>query len=86
MMLGDQPTICRRTTRSLPGLKKMAADASGFAALAPEGRAGTSQELPAAETAVMAVSHGSIAARSRRTCELDQSRSAQFGSAGSSHA
>jgi hypothetical protein len=31
------------------------ADASGFIALVLEGMAGTSQDLPAAETAVMAV-------------------------------
>jgi hypothetical protein len=36
------------------------ADASGFIALTPEGMAGTSQDLPAAETAVMAVAQGSI--------------------------
>jgi hypothetical protein len=34
----------------------MTADASGFIALALEGMAGTSQDLPADETAVMAVS------------------------------
>ena len=41
----------------------MTADASDFIALTPEGMAGTSQDLPAAETAVMAVAQGSIAAR-----------------------
>ena len=46
-----------------PALKKVTADASGFIALTPEGMAGTSQDLPAAETAVMAVAQGSIAAR-----------------------
>jgi len=34
------------------------ADASGFVALTPEGMAGTSRDLPAAETAVMAVAQG----------------------------
>ena len=48
---------------AVPGLKKVTADASGFIALTPEGMAGTSQDLPAAETAVMAVAQGSIAAR-----------------------
>jgi hypothetical protein len=38
-----------------PGLKKVTADASGFVALAPEGMAGTSQGLPAAEAAAAGV-------------------------------
>jgi hypothetical protein len=37
---------------AVPGLKKVTADASGFIALTPEGMAGTSQDLPAPETAV----------------------------------
>jgi hypothetical protein len=45
MTLGNQPTVCSRTTR-IPGLKKVTADASGFIALTPEGMAGTSQDLP----------------------------------------
>ena len=39
---------------AVPGLKKVTADASGFVALTPEGMAGTSQDLPAAETAAAA--------------------------------
>ncbi len=50
MTLGNQPTICPRTT-AVPGLKKVTAEASGFVALTPEGMAGTSQDLPAAEAA-----------------------------------
>jgi hypothetical protein len=38
-----------------PGLKKVTADASGFVALTPEGMAGTSQDLPAAEAAAAGV-------------------------------
>ena len=36
---------------AVPDLKKVTADASGFVALTPEGMAGTSQDLPAAEAA-----------------------------------
>ena len=36
---------------AVPGLKKVTAGASGFVALTPEGMAGTSQDLPAAEAA-----------------------------------
>ena len=54
MTLGNQPTICSRTTRS-PDLKKVTADASGFVALTQEGMAGTSQDLPAAEAAAAGV-------------------------------
>jgi len=38
-----------------PGLKKVTADASGFVALTPEGMAGTSRDLPAAEAAAAGV-------------------------------
>jgi len=40
---------------AVPGLKKVTADASGFIALTPEGMAGTSQDLPAAEAAAAGV-------------------------------
>ena len=53
----------RESLPAVPGSKKVTADAYGFIALTPEGMAGTSQDLPAAETAVMAVAQGSIAAR-----------------------
>jgi hypothetical protein len=86
MTLGNQPTSDQGLP-AVPGLKKMTADASGFIALTLEGMAGTSQDLPAAENrGDGGLAQGSIAARSGRTSELDQSRSAQFGSAGSSHA
>jgi hypothetical protein len=54
MTLGNQPTICSRTTRS-PRPEEVTADASGFVALTPEGMAGTSQDLPAAEAAAAGV-------------------------------
>jgi hypothetical protein len=40
---------------AVPDLKKVTADASGFVALTPEGMAGTSQDLPAAEAAAAGV-------------------------------
>ena len=40
---------------AVPGPKKVTAGASGFVALTPEGMAGTSQDLPAAEAAAAGV-------------------------------
>jgi hypothetical protein len=81
MTLDNQPTSDQGLP-AVPGLKKVTACASGFIALALEGF-GRDIAGPAGgpNRSDGGLGQGSIAARSGRTAELDQSRSAQFGSA-----